>query len=97
MWTLGGDKPVIPGIITLRADWGDRVIGASALKRGEIRTGGGTRPVAADAWIIAATHRDLEAAVQNGTFRMDLFHRLNVFPVCLPPLRERPGDIPALV
>ncbi|MCG8549859.1 MAG: sigma-54 dependent transcriptional regulator [Desulfobacterales bacterium] len=68
-----------------------------AIQFKEIERVGGTRPVPADARIIAATHRDLEAAVRNGTFRMDLFYRLNVFPVSLPPLRERPGDIPALV
>jgi DNA-binding NtrC family response regulator len=58
---------------------------------------GGQKPIRVDFRVIAATHRDLNAMVEEGTFRHDLFYRLNVVTVFLPPLRERPEDIPPLV
>jgi two-component system, NtrC family, response regulator HydG len=58
---------------------------------------GGNQPITVDVRLIAATNRDLEQMVRERTFREDLFFRLNVFPIVLPPLRERPGDVRALV
>jgi DNA-binding NtrC family response regulator len=58
---------------------------------------GGNKPVTVDVRIVAATNRPLEDMVRERTFREDLFFRLNVFPIVLPPLRERPGDVPRLV
>jgi two-component system, NtrC family, nitrogen regulation response regulator GlnG len=66
------------------------------LQEGEFTTVGGRQPIKANVRIIAATHRDLRAAIRQGTFREDLFYRLNVVPIRLPPLRERPEDIPLL-
>jgi two-component system nitrogen regulation response regulator NtrX len=68
-----------------------------ALESGEVERVGGAGPVRVDVRVVAATNRDLEADVKTGRFRLDLFHRLNVFPVVLPPLREHPEDLPLLV
>jgi two-component system nitrogen regulation response regulator GlnG len=63
------------------------------LQEGEFTTVGGRQPIRANVRIIAATHRDLRAAIRAGQFREDLFYRLNVVPIRLPPLRERSEDI----
>jgi two-component system, NtrC family, nitrogen regulation response regulator GlnG len=67
------------------------------LQEGEYTTVGGRTPIRADVRIIAATHRDLRQLIRQGLFREDLFYRLNVVPIRLPPLRERHEDIPSLV
>ena len=67
------------------------------LQEGEYTTVGGTTPIRADARIIAATHRDLPQLIRQALFREDLYFRLNVVPIRLPPLRERTDDIPELV
>ena len=66
------------------------------LQEGEFTSVGGRQPIKANVRIIAATHRDLRNAIRQGQFREDLFYRLNVVPIRLPPLRERAEDIPLL-
>jgi two-component system, NtrC family, nitrogen regulation response regulator NtrX len=67
------------------------------LEEGEVERIGGDKPVQVNVRVVVATHRDLEARVREEKFRQDLFHRIYVFPLVLPPLRERPEDIPPLV
>jgi len=81
-----GDVPLTMQIKLLRA-----------LQEREIERVGDQTPIPIDVRIIAATHRDLKAMCREGRFREDLFYRLNVIPIRLPPLRERPEDIPVLV
>src|SRR5205807_2156534 len=73
---------------------GDMPLGMQAkllrvLEEGEVERIGGDKPVPVDVRVVVATHRDLEAQVRDGKFRQDLFHRIYVFPVLLPPLRSR--------
>jgi len=67
------------------------------LQEQEFERVGGTKTIRVDVRVIAATHRDLKTMVEDGSFREDLFYRLNVFPIVVPPLRERPDDIGPLV
>ena len=80
---------------------GDMPLGMQAkllrvLEEGEIERVGGDRPFAVDVRVVVATHRNLEEQVRQGTFREDLYHRVFVFPIALPPLRERREDIRVL-
>jgi transcriptional regulator with GAF, ATPase, and Fis domain len=67
------------------------------LQEHEFERVGGTRSIHANVRVIAATNRNLQAAVREGTFRSDLFYRLDIFPIVIPPLRERREDVPVLV
>jgi sigma-54-dependent transcriptional regulator len=67
------------------------------LQEGEVRRVGATRAETVDVRIVAATNVNLEEKIERGEFRKDLFYRINVFPIVVPPLRERPSDIPKLV
>jgi len=68
-----------------------------AIQENEIERVGGAKPIRTDFRLICATNTDLERAVREGRFREDLYYRINVIPLRMPPLRERPEDVPALV
>src|SRR4029077_15638960 len=67
------------------------------LQEQEFERVGGTRTIKVDVRLVAATNRDLDRMIEEGSFRDDLYYRLNVFPIRVPALRERSDDIPALV
>lgn len=67
------------------------------LQHKEVERVGGSRPLPVDVRVVTATHRNLESLIRNGAFREDLWYRLNIFPISIPPLRHRKADIPALV
>jgi transcriptional regulator with GAF, ATPase, and Fis domain len=67
------------------------------LQEGEFERVGGTQTLKTNIRLVAATNRDLATAVEEGRFRADLFYRLNVFPIAIPPLRDRVEDVPRLV
>ncbi len=67
------------------------------LEEGEVERVGGDKPIKVNVRVLVATHRNLEELVKQNAFRSDLFHRIYVFPLMLPPLRERPEDFPELV
>lgn len=90
-----GGTLFIDGISDLPLDVQARLL--RALQEGEIEPVGAKRPVRIDIHLIAATDRDLIALVKEGRFREDLYYRLNVFPIRVPPLRDRLDDIPDLV
>jgi DNA-binding NtrC family response regulator len=90
-----GGSLLLDEISELRLDLQAKLLRAIQQKQFE-RVGGG-RPIRVDVRIIATTNRDLKAAVAEGRFRRDLYYRLNVFPVRVPPLRERLEDVPLLV
>ena len=81
-----GEIPIDTQVVLLRV-----------LQERQIERVGGNRAIPVDVRVIAATNRDLSAAIGAGTFRSDLFYRLNVFPIHVPPLRKRPEDVPILV
>jgi len=69
----------------------------NAIENKRFRRLGGMKDLSADVRVIAATNRNLVAAIQRGDFRQDLYYRLKVFPIALPPLRERMSDLPPLI
>jgi len=81
-----GDMPLVMQAKLLRV-----------LEERQVERVGGDRPIAVDVRVVVATHRNLDELVKKGVFRQDLYHRVYVFPLALPPLRERTDDIPALV
>ncbi len=99
--TRAGLFDIADGGTLLLDEIGEMSLGMQAkllrvLQDGEVRPVGGDRTRKVDVRIIGATHRDLEAMVASGAFREDLFYRLNVITVRIPPLRERPEDVPLL-